>query len=251
MKAPTASACMALLFFSALGAPLAHAAPPPGEYRIDGEASVRSGSGPTATERIERWDGATGRRTVMTHAGPPGNPGCRQTYAGNGPVTWCVPSPAAAPANLLGRCDARWWPTSGGGTLQADCKAGRMQEHWKQLGPQAWERQMTFTSSAGAGGNDPAAALALAQRGMSPAEAARAKAELAALPAANDTASAMAPVYAQIEETIRKGPPQEAAAAREQLAALKAAQGGGGTMSTTTRLTERWTLIAKACGARQ
>ena len=249
MKAPTAS--LALLFFSALGASLAHAAPPPGEYRIDGEASVRSGSGPTATERIERWDGATGRRTVTAHAGPPGNPGSQQTYAGNGPVTWCVTSPAAAPANLPGRCDARWWPSSGGATLQADCKAGRMQEQWKQLAPQTWERQMTFTtSSAGAGSNDPATALALAQRGMSPAEAARAKAELAAMPTAQDTASAMAPVYAQIEETIRKGPPQEAAAAREQLAALKAAQGGGGVMSTTTRLTERWTRIAGACGAR-
>ena len=56
----------------------------------------------------------------------------------------------------------------------------------------------------------------------------------------------MAPVYEQIEATLRNGKPEEAAAARQQLAALQAAQGGGGVIWTTT-LTERWTRIAEAC----
>lgn len=242
---------LAALLSLALGA--AHAAPslpPAGEYRIDGESVTRSGSGPTASERTERWDGATGRRTVTTHAGPPSNPGSQQTYAGSGPVTWCVPATSTPAANPAGRCDSHWWPKDGGATLQADCKAGRLQEQWKQLGKDTWERQMTFGSSATTGGNNPAAALAFAAPGMSPPDQARARAELSALPGQQASADAMAPVYAQIEQAIRTGTPQQAAEARQQLAALKAAQGAGvGPSSTTTRLTERWTRIANSCKA--
>lgn len=229
----------------------AQAAPPlptAGEYRIDGEAVTRSGSGPTSTERTERWDGATGKRTVTTHAGPPGNPGSQQSYAGNGPVTWCVPATPTPPANGAGRCDSRWWPKDGASSFQADCKAGRLQEQWKQIDKDTWERKLTANVTTGAGNSDPAAALAFAARGLSPADQARAHAELAALPGPQATADAMAPVYAQIEQAIRTGTPQQAAEARQQLAALKAAQGGTGPV-TTTQLTERWTRIANTCKA--
>lgn len=248
------SARSTLLLTLALGVPLAHGGPPsasmppPGQYRIDGEASVRSGGGPTTAERIERWDGASGNRTVILHAGP-GNPSHQQTYAGTGPVTWCVHPPAAPPSGLPDRCKTRWQSGDGAATLQAECQAGRLQESWNQLDARTWERRMRVNSSGAALGGDPSAALAFVQRGLSPAEAARARAEIAALPGLQATADAMAPVYAQIEETIRKGSPQEAAAARQQLAALQAAQGGGGAASTTTQLTERWTRIADACAA--
>lgn len=248
MKTPLVR-CAALLSLALGTAQAAPPLPPAGEYRIDGETVVRSGSGPTASERTERWDGATGKRTVTAHAGPPGNPSSQQTYAGNGPVTWCVPVTSTPPANLPGRCDARWWPKDGASALQADCKAGRLQEQWKQVDKDTWERRMTVTTTAGAGSNDPAAALAFAQRGMTPAEAARAHAEIAALPGPQATADAMAPVYAQIEQTIRTGTPQQAAEARQTLAALKAAQGGTGPAAVTTQLTERWTRIANTCKA--
>jgi len=247
MKAPLMrlAALLSLAFGAAQAAP---PLPPAGEYRIDGEAVTRSGSGPTSTERTERWDGATGKRTVTTHAGPPGNPGSQQAYAGNGPVTWCVPVTSAPPANLPERCDSRWWPKDGASSFQADCKAGRLQEQWKQIDKDTWERKLTVNVTSNAASNDPAAALAFAARGLSPADQARARAELAALPGPQATADAMAPIYAQIEQTIRTGTPQQAAEARQQLAALKAAQGGTGPV-TTTHLTERWTRIANTCKA--
>lgn len=105
---------------------------------------------------------------------------------------------------------------------------------------------MNFTPSPRGGRGDPAALLAMVEPGLSPAEAARGRAEIAALPTTQQQAAAMAPVYAQIEATIRNGKPEEAAAARQQLAALQAAQGGGGAIWTTT-LTERWTRTADAC----
>ena len=245
---------LVLLFPLALGAAAACDAasplPTPGQYRIDGEATTRTGSGPTAAERVERWDGASGDRTVTSHAGPPGNPAARQTYVGSGPVTWCVPPASTPPADLPDPCRVGWWPAAA--TLQADCQAGRLQERWRQPDAKTWERQMTLTAApgagAGAGAGDPAAALALAQRGMSPAAAAQAGAAVAALPGAQAHTDAMAPVHAQIEATIRNGSPEEAAAARQQLAALKAAQGGGGP-STVTTFKERWTRIADTCAA--
>lgn len=241
---------LVLLFPLALGAAAACDAaaplPTPGQYRIDGEATTRTGSGLTAAERVERWGGASGDRTVTSHAGPPGNPAAHQTYVGSGPVTWCVPPASTPPADLPDPCRVGWWPAAA--TLQADCQAGRLQERWRQLDAKTWERQMTLTAVPGAGAGDPAAALALAQRGMSPAAAAQAGAAVAALPGAQAHADAMAPVHAQIEATIRNGSPEEAAAARQQLAALKAAQGGGGP-STVTTLKERWTRIADTCTA--
>lgn len=223
------------------------AAPPlpsPGNYRIDGEAHMRSGSGPTLTERIERWDGSNGNRIVTTQAG--GN-SHQQTYAGTDPVTWCVHGVSVPPNQFPDRCKTRWWPAQSGAELQAECQAGRLQEHWKQIDAKTWERQMRFTPAPGGGGNDPGAALAMIAQGLPPAEAAKARAAIAALPSAQQRADAMAPVYEKINETIRNGTPEQAAEARQQLAALQAAQGGGGGVVWTTTLTERWTRIADAC----
>ncbi len=249
------SATRRLVWLAAIAGPLAQAAPPaslppPGQYRIDGEATTRSGAGPASTERIERWDGATGKRTVTTKVGPAGNPPSQQSYSGSGPVTWCVPATFKPPA-AADRCKVSSWPGDGAATLQAECKAGRLEERWTRLDDRTWERQMSFTTSAAATGSDPSAAYAFVQRGMSSAQSAEAKAQLATLPGAHATADAMAPVYAQIEETIRTGKPEEAAAARQQLAALKASQGGGASASTTvtTQLKERWTRVADACRA--
>ncbi len=60
----------------------------------------------------------------------------------------------------------------------------------------------------------------------------------------------MAPVIAQIEETIRSGPPAEAEAAKQQLAALKASLGGGvaPTNDTTVSVREIWTKVSERCG---
>ncbi|MGM9481150.1 hypothetical protein ACS5PN_08155 [Roseateles sp. NT4] len=221
------------------------AAPPmpsPGNYRIDGEAVMRSGSGPTLIERIERWEGSNGNRVITSTAGDRSH---QQSYAGTEPVTWCVPGVSVPPNLMPDRCKSRWWPAQGGSEMQAECAAGRVQEHWKQIDAKTWERQATFTPAPG-GGSDPAAALAMAEKGLSPAEAAKARAAIAALPSAQQRADAMAPVYAKIEEAIRNGTPQQAAEARQMLAALQATQGGGGMMWTTT-LTERWTRIAEAC----
>ncbi|KQV89185.1 MULTISPECIES: hypothetical protein [unclassified Roseateles] len=217
--------------------------PTPGHYRIDGEATMRSGSGPLLVERVERWDGSNGNRFITTRADGRSH---QQTYAGTEPVTWCVPAASVPPNQLPDRCKTRWWPAQGGTLLQAECQAGRLQEQWKQLDAKTWERQMRLTLAPGGGGSDPAAALAMVERGLSPAEAAKARAAIAALPSAQGRAAAMAPVYEKIEATIRNGKPEEAAAARQQLAALQAAQGGSGVTWTTT-LTERWTLTGDHC----
>jgi len=218
--------------------------PSPGNYRIDGEAVMRSGSGPTLAEHIERWDGSSGNRVITTRAGGRSH---QQSHAGTEPVTWCVPGVSVPPDQLPDRCKTKWWPAQGGATLQAECQAGRLQEQWKQIDAKTWERQMTFTPAPGAGGGDPAAALAMVEKRLSPAEAAKARAVIAALPSAQQRADAMAPVYARIEDTIRNGTPQQAAEARQQLAALQAAQGGGGGPVWTTTLTERWTRINEGC----
>ncbi len=218
--------------------------PSPGNYRIDGEARMRSGSGPTLTEHFERWDGSTGNRVITSIAGGRSH---EQTYASTEPVTWCVPGVSVSPNLLPDRCKTTWWPAQGGAELQAECRAGRLQEYWKQIDDDTWERQMTFTPAPGGGGSDPAATLALVEKGLSPAEAAKARAAVAALPSAQQRADAMAPVYAKIEATIRNGTPQQAAEARQMLAALQAAQGGGAGVAWTTTLTERWTRISSAC----
>jgi hypothetical protein len=68
---------------------------------------------------------------------------------------------------------------------------------------------------------DPAATLAIVEPGLAPAEAAQARAAIAALPSAQQHVAAMVPVYAEIDATVRNGEPEEAAAARQQLAALQ------------------------------
>lgn len=245
MSHPVARHWPLLLLAVGAASGAAPALPSPGNYRIDGEARMRSGSGPTLAERIERWDGSNGNRVVTTTVA--GGRSHQQTYAGTEPVTWCVPG-VSVPANQWpDRCKARWWPAQGGSQMQAECQAGRLQEHWKQIDAKTWERQMTFTPASGGGGSDPAATLALVEKGLSPAEAAKARAAIAALPSAQQRADAMTPVYAKIEETIRNGTPEQAADARRALAALQAAQGGGGGVMWSTILTERWTRLNEAC----
>ncbi|MFT7722001.1 MAG: hypothetical protein QM788_04095 [Roseateles sp.] len=242
----TSLGCLAALLSVAAGA--APSLPPPGEYRVDSASSVHSGSGPASSERSVRVDGATGGHTVTTRSGPAGNPSGTQTHAGSGPVTVCVSARSMPPAGLPVNCDTRWQPRSGGAALQASCPAGRLDEHWQQIDARTWERRMSFKAPGGAAGNDPSAAIAMAQRGMSPAQQAQLQAQLASLPKAQATADAMAPVYAQLEQTLRTGTPTQAAEARQQLAALKAAQGGGAA-AATTQLTERWTRVADHCKA--
>lgn len=234
-----------LLFLAAAAAcGAAPSSPAPGHYRIDGEAVMRSGSGPTLTERIERWDGSNGNRFITITSGGRSH---QQTYAGTEPVTWCVPALSVPPSQLPDHCKTKWWPAEGGAALQADCKAGHLQERWKQIDDKTWERRMSFTPAPGAGSGDPAAALAMVEPGLSPAEAAKARTAIAALPSAQQRADAMAPVYAKIEETIRNGKPEEATAARQQLAALQAAPPGDGGVVWTTTLTERWTRTGDRC----
>ena len=244
MPSPLARHWPLLLFTLAATASATPPLPPPGNYRIDGEARMRSGSGPMLAERTERWDGSNGNRVVTTVAGGRSH---QQAYAGTEPVTWCVPGVSVPPDQLPDRCKTRWWPAQGGAELQAECQAGRLQERWRQIDDKTWERQMSFTPAPGGTGNGPEATLAMVEKGLTPAEAAKARAAVAALPSAQQQAAAMAPVYEKIEATIRNGTPEEAAQARQQLAALKAAQGGGGGVVWTTTLTERWTRLTEGC----
>ena len=55
----------------------------------------------------------------------------------------------------------------------------------------------------------------------------------------------MKPIYAELEKTIRTGPPDEAACAREQLKALRAhAPVVGSAPPFVTHLQERWTVMS-------
>lgn len=223
MKAPLLGGAVALVSISfvatSVGLAAGQAAPPPGDYRIDSEATMTSGAGPMALRTVQRIDGATGTTTVEQSASDGAS--ARQTYPGRSPYRFCVGAGAPPPGAVT--CANRAFETipGGGSTHQAVCADGRVIANgWRRLADGRWERTLeTHRSAAPAAPVDPR------------------------------TRAAMAPVIAQIEETIRSGPPAEAEAAKQQLAALKASLGGGpvpgGDMTVSVR--ETWTKVSDRC----
>lgn len=88
-------------------------------------------------------------------------------------------------------------------------------------------------------------------RAMTPAQRARAQAELAGMPSAAEVADARGTLVATLEQRVRTGSPAEAAAARQQSSSISAthAGSGGGESGVVVRVKERWRRIAEACSA--
>jgi hypothetical protein len=234
------------------------ASPTPGQYRIDAESTMSSGSGVTALQVTQRSDGATGRVTVIRKTAADTGPGATQTYPGSGPITWCVepggkngPPAAALPA----ACQTLSHSSSSTGfSFSAACKGANIEESWRRIDERTWERSLKATVQAvGASAGDSARQLfEMSKHTMSAAERAKAQAELAALPSDAAIQAEMAPVIAQLEQQVRAGKPDEVAMAKQQLAALRGASGmGSPATSQTTTSRERWTRIAEACSARR
>ncbi|MET3664704.1 hypothetical protein [Caulobacter sp. 1776] len=223
MKLPIVGVAVALVSFAflATGAVLAagQVAPPPGDYQIDSEATTTTRAGPMVLRSVQRIDGATGTTTVEQSASEGAS--ARQTYPGKSAYRFCVGAGPPPPGAVA--CANRVFETlpGGGSTQQAVCADGRMiADSWRRLADGRWER--TFETH---------------------------RAAVPAAPIDPRTQAAMAPVIAQIEATIRSGPPAEAEAAKQQLAALKASLGGGGAPAddTTVSVREVWTKVSARC----
>jgi hypothetical protein len=206
--------------------------PLPGAYRIDMESTSSSGSGPTAIERVSKVDGANGNTTVISRAGggPPTPP---QVFAGQGEVRHCVKAGdgaarAAGAAQRLGAsCVNTATPVIDGDSARytVQCAGMTQQVQTRRLDETTWEIRMTTDQPVAGGG--------------------------AAMPAA--TATAMAPVIAQMEERLRSGLPEaEAKAITQQLALLRGGSpagagstGMGGAMRT--QIVQRYRKVAPTC----
>ena len=231
---PRAAGAVALLIWSATvawAAPSAtarSAMPPPGEYRVDQEASTRSQAGPATLEVVQKTDGATGAVTQIRRSSvQPGE--VTNSFPGTGPVLSCVRA-GAPPAGLGAFACATTAPSAPatGNTTQTvtQCRDLRQADEWRRVDDRQWEHRFTVVKQ-------PAAS-----------------AGLAAMPAA--TAAAMAPVIAAMQERIRNGPPADAQFARQQLSALQGGPGAAGAPSapandTRTTVFERWTRVADTC----
>jgi len=217
MKALALGGLIALASVAAgLAADATH--PSPGEYQIDSETTTIARAGPNVLRSVQWVDGTTGNITVEQSAGD--GTTTRQTYPGQGPNRFCSGS-GPPPAGAIACANRVFQALPGGGSdQQAVCASGQtLSATWRRLADGQWEHRFE---------TQPVAAPAAA---MDP-----------------RTAAAMAPVMAQIEETIRSGPPQEAEAAKQQLAALKASLGGGAAPGgSTVSVRETWTKIADRC----
>jgi len=207
--------------------PSASGFPPPGEYRIDSESSITSAAtGIVSIKRVQRVDGATGQITVITTSSLPGEAPTTIRHPGTGPVTRCVAATSSAPHTEMapGLCDTTLTSSdSSGMSLSAMCSGTKQDESWHLVDNDIWEHQ-----------------LLVVPRASAPA------------PTSSEVEQAMKPVYAELEKTIRTGPPEEAASAREQLKALRAhAPVAGGAPPFVTHLHERWTRVAQTCSAQR
>lgn len=223
MKVPILGGAIALasVCLVVAGAVLASGeiAPPPGDYRIDSEAVMTVPAGPTTMKTVQRIDGATGAVTVEQIA--PDGTMTTQTYPGRSPYRFCVGAGPPPPGAVTCANQAFQALPGGGSTHTAICAGGQaIANSFRRLADGRWERTLQ------------------ANRIMP-----------SAAPTDPRTSAAMAPVIAQIEETIRSGPPAEAEAAKQQLAALKASLGGGIAPGndTTVSVREIWTKVSDRC----
>ena len=239
--------------FAVLLPAAALASPPPGQYRIDSESTIASGSGMTASQITQLTDGATGRITV-THKTADSAQGVTRTFEGSGPVTWCVDAAGKKgppPASMAAACRTLAHASSAhASSHSAACDGSTVSESWRRIDERTWERSLKATVQMA-----PASPVDSARRSfeamkhtMSPAERAQVEAELAAMPSASAMQAEMAPVIAALEQQVRTGKPDEVALAKQQLAALRGATGTGPASTTQTSTSrERWTRIAERC----
>lgn len=248
--------CLTATTISLLGAHAGAASfPPPGEYRIDSQSTTIHNGPAGRIETVLRTDGGTGTVTQIqkpAFGGPP----VTRTYKGAGPQTWCI-GPGALPpaAALANNCASTYAPTATGAKLATDCAGVKINDEFRRIDDRTWERenrtiQATLTPSSGADAMASVkAAMAMASAGMTPAEFARARAEMSKMPSAADIDGSKASLIAAIEAELPHLKGEEAAAARAQLAMLKGTgpTGGSGAPARETLLKERWTRIAERC----
>ena len=159
------------------------ATPPAGDYRIDSESVTTTTAGPMVMKTIQRIDGATGATTVEQSNSDGSS--ATQSYPGQGPYKFWVAS--GPPPPVAANCANRSFSVSpgGGSAFEAMCSGGQaISNTFRKLADGRWER--IFETNLARGGSAPADPR---------------------------TNAAMAPVIAQIEQTIRTGPPAEAEAA--------------------------------------
>jgi hypothetical protein len=112
---------------------------------------------------------------------------------------------------------------SSGASFTAMCAGTKQDERWRLIDKNTWEHDLVVVPRANA-----------------------------AAPANSEVNKAMAPVYAELEKTIRTGTPEEAASAREQLKALRAqAPVTAGAPPFITRVHERWIRVADICSSQR
>lgn len=225
--------------------------PEPGKYLIDSESTTTAGTGAAFTESITPIDGASGQYSVTLKTGDSGPP-IKRTYKGEGPVSWCVPqSRAGAAPTTPHLCDMRTHTKdASSAAFSANCRSARIEENWRQLDTNTWERVLNVTPRAvqsATGAGSPRTAIDMVMASMSPAERARAANELATLPTAHQSEQAMAPVIQALEEQIRTASPAEAAAAKQQLRALRALGEPNPSAPPVTQVRELWRRVANAC----
>ena len=196
---------------SAYAGPIAM--PTPGEYQVDQETTTRDTAGATVLELIVRTDGATGNQTHTRRAEPTGSD-VSTTYSGQGPITACVRlgQPPITPHCIT----SMPIQTNGATSYATQCNGLRQEDQWYQLDDKTWEHRFKVSPD-----THPSAAL--------PAE----------------TAKAMAPVIAALEEATRSASREEAEAARQQLTALKGRQAMP--IGRTTTVVERWLRTSNTC----
>jgi hypothetical protein len=163
------------------------------------------------------------------------------------PQSGAMPPPRAMP----GACEnVDRTQTPGGSKQRADCNAGRFDEQWRRVDDRTWDRWLRVRQASAVSNVSPQPALELAMRGMTPQDRARAQAEMADMPSAADMASARTTLVATLEQQARTGSPAEAAAARQQLAAMRGSSpAGAGEAGVVVEIRERWTRVADTCRA--
>lgn len=242
---------MAALVFAAAAAEAAPGLPvelpPLGLYRIDTDATI--GYHDTPAETRIATDGASGDTSARYTVG---ERSATRQFKGTAPVTHCVKAVTGGvfPVPNAGACSVKAFTRiEDGFTQTAQCTFGTLHLTVHRLDKDRWEflHDVQMTSTGGA--PDLAAIKPLleqqAAHGDTPEMRARAKQQLADLPAQQKQGDATyAAMIAKMNATLRTSTdPDEQAAIRLALSRLQA---GAPTMKTHARMV--WTRIGDSCG---
>ena len=243
-------ALLGIAAISHVGAAGPDAYPTPGDYRIDSDTTTTSHA---AGERLQHIDGATGHITVTLRDSLSKTAPVTQSYLGDGPNKWCVPTTGSPPPaiTIAASCEVSGADAAKtSASTRSDCKGLKVEERWRRVNERAWERSIrSVQQPVAAASTSPRSAIEMATAGMSPEKRAAAANQLTGLPTAADNAAAMAPVIAALEAHARAANAQEAAMAREQLAMLRGSAPPDGVGSVVIESKERWTRVSSACRA--